>query len=647
MGLLDTIPGDTTKDNLGQVLGEQVNSIIELQETIGNNVAVEFEAAKFELEEYKRILKSTNKYKIVDNKLVYTAKGSNIVSNFLMIPILKNTYLNVKNPSYILKAFYLEDYTINLPNIEVTAAELNTGKFLIGCEWDKYCILEYGNSNYAKLREVAQLIGRYTMKEQKVYTETGFVLINNKKMYLLHGGAISEKGEEKNIKSDLSSEELKQYCFTSNECDKKDAIRTSFSILDLADRSITIPLLTSTYLGPLVSLFEEIGINIDYVLFLVGKPQTRKSSTCAVMLSHFGPGFNKDNLPASFKDSITRLERKSHILGDTVIVINDFNKETVGNNKLKLLEQVFEIFGDKQSCGRANPNGTARKNYRARCLAIINGEIIPSNLSESRLARSVILHLEQDTINLEVLTVLQENQYKLSVAMKEYIHWVILNENKIKEKALEMFKKFRNSQKNNLFGRTNDAINVMLIGFRIFLEFLKDNEIINEEQLTEWNEHAKVKLSQLLEHEKDIVENVDPVNMFYAAVDELFQTDKIYVLDYADGQAIIGYSKGERVGYIDKKEGYYYFYETTIYNKINSFYGGKNGDFPLSKLDLWRQLDNKGLLFRNDPSRYQIQRRNPITHDKESVIAVKIKNYNQNYHQEQMQQQAQTQQLEN
>lgn len=344
MGLSDTIPGDTTKDNLGQVLGEQVNSIIELQETIGNNVAVEFEAAKVELEEYKRILESTNKYKIVDNKLVYTAKGSNIVSNFLMIPILKNTYLNVKNPSYILKAFYLEDYTINLPNIEVTAAELNTGKFLIGCDWDKYCILEYGNSNYAKLREVAQLIGRYTMQEEKIYTKVGYVKINNKKMYILHGGGISENGEEKNIKADLSSEELEQYCFTSNECDKKDSIRTSFNILNLADRSITIPLLTTTYLAPLVSIFEEMGINIDYVLFLVGKPQTRKSSTCAVILSHFGPSFNKDNLPASFKDSITHLERKSNVLEDTLIVINDFNKEIIGNDKLKLLIQIFEIF---------------------------------------------------------------------------------------------------------------------------------------------------------------------------------------------------------------------------------------------------------------------------------------------------------------
>lgn len=264
--------------------------------------------------------------------------------------------------------------------------------------------------------------------------------------------------------------------------------------------------------------------------------------------------------------------------------------------------------------------------------------MVPNKLSEGRLARSVILHLEQDTINLQVLTMLQENQDKLSVAMKEYIQWVILNENKIKEKALVMFKDFRNSQNNNLFGRTNDAINIMLIGFSIFLEFLKDNQIINEQQFVEWNEHAKVKLAQLSEHQKDIVENVDPVNMFYAAVDELFQTDKIYVLDYADGQAIIGYSKGERVGYIDKKEGYYYFYETTIYNKVISFYGGKNGDFPLSKLDLWRQLDNKGLLYRNDLTRYQILRTNPITHDKESVVAVKIKNYNQNYQQEQIQQ---------
>ena len=58
------------------------------------------------------------------------------------------------------------------------------------------------------------------------------------------GGVI---GDVKDIEVDLSEDKLQQYCFTDKEFDIKEALYTSYSILELASEKITIPKFEGVY----------------------------------------------------------------------------------------------------------------------------------------------------------------------------------------------------------------------------------------------------------------------------------------------------------------------------------------------------------------------------------------------------------------
>lgn len=94
----------------------------------------------------------------------------------------------------------------------------------------------------------------------------------------ISGGVI---GNVNNINVDLSNvnkfteynddeyeDKLTRYCFTDKTFDIKDALETSYSMLDLAEYSITIPLHSLTFLAPLTSLLKTEGILTDFSIYI-------------------------------------------------------------------------------------------------------------------------------------------------------------------------------------------------------------------------------------------------------------------------------------------------------------------------------------------------------------------------------------------
>ena len=441
------------------------------------------------------------------------------------------------------------------------------------------------------MREVTQLISKDEVINKNVYSHTGFIRINGELVYLYHNGFIGNNSEN-GIEVDLSEDKLEQYRFTDKEFDIQDSLITSFSILDLADIKITIPLLATTYLAPLTTLFQEENINADYILWLEGKTGTRKSSVTAMILSHFGR-FSRNNFPCSFRDTLNSLEKKSFILKDEINVIDDFNPENLGSRKLDIAEKLFGMYGDRAGRDRMNQDGkTLKKPYVARGLCIVTGESFP-NVAQSRLARAIIVDIKKDSINLNKLTELQENEEKLNYCMKKYIEWIIENEDNIRQYAKNKMKELQNKTQNNgIHGRTNEAVNVMTIGFSLFLKFLNYYEIISEKQEKELEEEGYITLNKVAEQQAQEIDDSNPVNMFVTALEQLYTTNRIYLKDYNDC-TITEYDNTTLVGYVDNKtdEGVYYFFPDILYKEIVKFFKEQDIKFPISKPALWKYLD--------------------------------------------------------
>ena len=302
-----------------------------------------------EYDKYKEIL-SKYGYSIVGPKLFFKEKKE--LSNFIPIITKKVIHTNGTDEEikYKLKAILLDDITVTLDEIEVSKNEFESFKIIIGMKnnWDKYAIIRPNCEKY--LKEVAQLLARYTMEEETIFENTGFERIKGKLVYLYAGGAIGENVGE--IKAELTEGGLGQYCFTSKEFDVKEALQTSYSVLSIAKEIVTIPIIAYTYITPMVSLLKENDIFCDFILMFVGRTNTGKSSMAAIANSHFG-NFTKNSFNSSLDDSISKVTRQAYILKDTLFVPDDLNPE-IGNKKLKLVEDIIGFVGNRQGPGRAN-----------------------------------------------------------------------------------------------------------------------------------------------------------------------------------------------------------------------------------------------------------------------------------------------------
>lgn len=577
----------------------------------------------YELQQCMKALENTNYF--IHNGHLYHAKSEDKyvqLSNFVAYPTEKINYRNGKDTEtfYKVKCLILDDLNIKLAEQIITVEQFQKNNYILGSSWDKYAITSAGSTIPDKLREVSQHIGRYVMEEKNIYTHTGFTKVNGKLCYLFHNGVI---GDVENVYADLSIDKLESFCFTNKEFNIKQSSQRSLSILDMASYDITIPLLATVYTAPLTSMFSGLGIHPDFILFIQGKTGTRKSSITALLLCHFG-NFDRNAFPASFRDTLNSIEKKAFLLKDTIIVVDDYNPEIIGNKKLDTMERLYAMFGDRTGRTRMSQNGKSLKSpYTARGLCIVTGETIP-DVAQSRIARSLIINIEENSIDLNKLSDLQNNSEELAFSMKKYIEWIIQNEDLVKNLAKNNFQELKIKQNSNAHGRTNENANALITGFSIFTEFLVRTGVIDKLKKEQLDKNCHQTLVKLVEKQTQEIVDLKPTDMFYNALNQLFATRMIHVLDYDTGENVENMSQGGAfVGYYDKMEDLYYFFPNVIYNSICKFYANGSMKFPINAKSLWKYLLEEDNLYRTDPRRYTIQRR--VNGEAQTVVAIKPK----------------------
>jgi len=550
-------------------------------------------------------------------------KNNEYISNFVLEIVEQIIYEDEIDPiiRYKVKAILLEEKAETEP-IEISVEELNSFNFILKTDLARQCVIGTKPSYKATLRKVAQIISKDTMKVTKKYTNTGMTEIEGQPAYLYHGGCIS-LNETNNIKADLSTDELDKYNFTSQQCELVNALALIIEMLSVAPAHIIFPIIATVFLSPLISWFAEEGIYADYVLMLVGKSGSRKSSLAALALNFFGDQFHRNNLPANFKNTENSIEKKAYTIKDSLLVVDDYRKEKIGRQALKIIEKLLGIYGDRQGRTRMNIDcRSLRKTYTARGTCLVTAEVIPDSLSESRLYRSIIVNIKKDDVNNEILTKLQNNNYMLAVTMKNYIGFVITNKQLILTEAKQIMHQLQQNQNNDFHGRSNEAINVMYIAFRIFIKFMIANKMIPQEDEDLYLKKAYSIFINIVKNQAIEVEETDMVKLFYNAVSELKNAGRINFIDYKTGAKLN--TTGKIVGYIDKAENLYYFHAQTIYDEVKRFYINDDNKFNISKCALQKELQAQGKLYMTDPSRKTVFRTDVTTGEEIKVLAVYI-----------------------
>ncbi len=179
----------------------------------------------------------------------------------------------------------------DLPEIEIPADDLGNFNW-IAKHWGMDCILEVGRSVKDSVRYAIQTTAKNASR-QTVYAVTGWKKVNGAWEYLLPGSdaiTVSLPGK-------LGGYRMER------ECTYPDILVVEAMLRQrIAPPEVQLPLLAFVFLSPLNEFLRQAGCVPKFVLFLVGKTGSRKSTLAALMLSFFGR-FTASELPLSFRDT--------------------------------------------------------------------------------------------------------------------------------------------------------------------------------------------------------------------------------------------------------------------------------------------------------------------------------------------------------
>lgn len=521
----------------------------------------------------------------------YTKDGPRIISNFIINPkseIIKTD--GCDSESKLILEGILEG-GVKLPEVEISMEEFIKMDWITQ-RWGIRPTISPGRNMKDYLKDCVQQISK-DIDINTIYSHTGWTVQDNKYIYLHSKGGIGSD----NINTDIPLE-LSGYSFPKEVRDKKEAIDLSLETLNLAKHDITIPLLSMTYLAPLVGLIAEWNRTPNFVLWVYGLTGSRKTSASLAFLNHFG-NFSSNIPPASFKDTANAIELKAHTLKDSLLLIDDYHPNIDGSDARKLAstaERILRMYGDRVGRSRMRADTTLNKTYKPRGMAIVTGEDLPKGASST--ARYIGVEIKREDINLDILSKLQKEHKKLAEAMAIYIDWISKNVELVQSFIDEKFDELKIKYKEETtHGRINDAVIWLSISFELLLTFLYEYMFICDDEIEELRLSNEQVIKNILKNQEALYRNQEVELMFIDALEEMINLGKLCLLPVKkqkDNNQIISNYAGKFIGYYDKE--FLYLYDSTMYAEVETFLKGKGQSISVSVNTLLKMLRDKNYI---------------------------------------------------
>ena len=521
----------------------------------------------------------------------YTKDGPRIISNFIINPkseIIKTD--GCDSESKLILEGILEG-GVKLPEVEISMEEFIKMDWITQ-RWGIRPTISPGRNMKDYLKDCVQQISK-DIDINTIYSHTGWTVQDNKYIYLHSKGGIGSD----NINTDIPLE-LSGYSFPKEVRDKKEAIDLSLETLNLAKHDITIPLLSMTYLAPLVGLIAEGNRTPNFVLWVYGLTGSRKTSASLAFLNHFG-NFSSNIPPASFKDTANAIELKAHTLKDSLLLIDDYHPNIDGSDARKLAstaERILRMYGDRVGRSRMRADTTLNKTYKPRGMAIVTGEDLPKGASST--ARYIGVEIKREDINLDILSKLQKEHKKLAEAMAIYIDWISKNVELVQSFIDEKFDELKIKYKEETtHGRINDAVIWLSISFELLLTFLYEYMFICDDEIEELRLSNEQVIKNILKNQEALYRNQEVELMFIDALEEMINLGKLCLLPVKkqkDNNQIISNYAGKFIGYYDKE--FLYLYDSAMYAEVETFLKGKGQSISVSVNTLLKMLRDKNYI---------------------------------------------------
>lgn len=476
-----------------------------------------------------------------------------------------------------------------LNEVEITASDLATFQWVIE-HWGADCILGVSSKVKENLRFAIQHTAFFA-ERKTIYNVTGWKRIDGKWRFLLPGCT--------DVTVELPGK-LKHY-EGAHEYSAHDVVTAkAFLDLPLAPKEVIFPLLAFTFLSPLNEFLHRANCEPKFVLFLLGKTGTRKSTLAALFLSFFGR-FTASELPLSFRDTANSILHHAFTLKDVLTCIDDFHpsRKQEEGKLVSTAQAVMRSYGDRTGRGRLKADATPMESRPPQGNAVVTAEFAP-DIGESGTARYFGLELKNGDVDLQTLSWFQ-NEAENGVfkrAMYAYIEMLttLVNQDEalfVKSLA-DAFKLYRQEFMDSgvrCHGRVPEIVAWLRIGMKLFLLFMQKHSMMTVEEAGVYETDFADILFRLAQAQAENIEHDKPTHIFIRKLFSLIESGSVTVLS-RNGEHIL--TPPNVIGYED--EQYLYLNKTAAHCAVKKLCDQQGENFTITERGLLKALAEEGLI---------------------------------------------------
>jgi DNA primase len=502
-----------------------------------------------------------------------------------------------------------------LRTIEVDAEEFATLNW-IGKYWGARPIVYVPGGKRHLFTRAIQEVSAADMARERVFTHTGWTLIDGQRSFLSASGRITAEGFDTDVRVELDHN-LRYYALPEPPNGKElvEGIRISLGFLDLAPLHVTAPIWAAVY----AAAMNEIA-PLYTVPWVYGTTQSGKSVIMHLALTHFGPHFidgRKYHAPCDWMSTFSHLEESMFAAKDVLLVIDDFAPQfhsADDSRKMgKLAQLVVRAVGNRSSRGRSRKYQDRTLTPRGMVISTaelpLPGESTVGRMLYVPIARGDVLP-EKGERPREALNQAQAlaGQGAYARAMSVFIRWLAANWDKAAAKfqeanqdALHQIRDVQNRLP-DYYAHLNAAAQVALMSFY-------ELGAISASECADKAAAIEEALKGVIVGQAERIAAESPVRKFFDALDNLLTRRKVYIAPRTKSVVFTPPSNADLIGWSDAGDDVVYIDDVACLAHVRAHWSGMGENFDTTTDALRRQVSQiAGLLAEKDAHHVQVSK---------------------------------------
>lgn len=479
----------------------------------------------------------------------------------------------------------------NFTPVEVPAGELEKMSWIANC-LDASCDLCVVSQVEKHVRCAIKTTARYADKRY-IFSHTGWKKIGGEWHYLLPG--------DKTYQVELKGKQRNYYGAEGFVKEDAEELVKLLSCGMMPDE-VLLSCLATVFLSPLNEFLRQIEHEPKYLLTLIGRTGSMKSTVAALMLSFFG-NFSATDLPMSFRDTANSIVHNAFALKDVLTCVDDYHPTARSDaSQMKAAMQTLARgYGDRAARNRLGSDITLRQPRPPQGNVIVTAEFAP-DIGESGTARLFCIEMKPGGINLPLLTEAQDKalEGKYAVCMRGYTDMLKFFADKgeicgiLKSKFMTYRSKWRERLRENeiqFHDRLPDTLACLEIGFSFMEIFLSAETDFGEEDIAVLNARFESVLLRLAARQCESVEQDRPTHIFLRKLYSLIECGQVCLIPASSRLETL---PKNYIGYED--ETYYYLLLDVSHKAVKRLCGEQDEGFAISAKSLAKALVDEGLI---------------------------------------------------